>query len=46
MLQSKGLQKVGLTWQLNNNENSGEKDIVDEMCDLLEFNVKKGTRNS
>ena len=46
MLQSKGLQKVGFTWQLNNNENSCEKDIVDEMCDLLEFNVKKGTRNS
>ena len=46
VLQSMGLQKVGLTWQLNNNENSCEKDIVDEMCDPLEFNGKKGTRNS
>ena len=46
MLQSMGLQKVGLTWQLNNNENSCEKDIVDEMCDPLEFNGKKSTRNS
>ena len=46
MLQSMGLQRVGLTWQMNNNENSCEKDIVDKMCDPLEFDGKKGTRNS
>ena len=41
VLQPMGLQRVGLTWQLNSNTNHCEKDIVDEMCDPLEFNGKR-----